>query len=133
MKWNDIREKIKNPTDSMNVRTEKSTVVSSSASVTPETRMHSKRRLWIIAGAVIVLAAIIIIWCIQSKKVTDYGPATDAGITRQEAKDAEVFLQQIPLKPLTPEQRKAIEDSTKGMETSESTTASSTANKKVAQ
>lgn len=129
MKWNDIREKVKNQTDAVNARTEKNTVVNSDTSAMSHLHNNSKKRIWIIAGAIIILAAIIIIWCLQSKKVADYGPATDSGITRQEARDAEGFLSQIPLKPLTAEQRKMIENSSQGLRDSE-TAATSAPSKK---
>ncbi len=118
MKWNDIREKVKNQSGSMNMPTEKSAAVTTSSSVAHEARIKSKRTVSIIVAAVVILIAIIVIWCIPSKKVTNYGPATDIGVTRQEAQDTQMFLQQIPLKPLTPEQREMIKASSAGLESS---------------
>lgn len=124
MKWNEIREKIKSSTDLMNVRAEKSAHANSNVSTLLETPTHSKQKMkiWIVVGAIVILIAIVIIWCIQSKKVIDYGPVTDTGITRQEAHDVQAFLEQIPLKPLISDERKPMEDSSKSLETKESGT-----------
>ncbi len=116
MKWNDIREKIKKPIDSMNARTEKPTTVSSDTTKPVRTHNVSDRVTLIIISVVSVLVIILIIWLLQSKKVANVGPATDAGITREEARAAQSFLEQIPVTPLTSEEMKMITNSTSTVE-----------------
>lgn len=116
MKWNDIREKIKNPVDSMKVSVEKAVPGKSSAPMVTEKQPHSKRAARFIAIAVLVLIAIIIIWVLQSKKVTNYGPATDAGLTREQAQDAQGFLIQAQPKPMTESDVKEVDEFFKSVE-----------------
>lgn len=120
MKWNDIREKIKKPIDSMNNRTEKPTAVSSDTTKPARTHNVSDRVTLIIISVISVLVIILIIWLLQSRKVANVGPATDAGLTREEARAAESFLEQIPLKPLTPDQKKLIQSGTEELEVNNS-------------
>lgn len=129
MKWNDIREKIKKPVDSMNVRTEKSVAINSNPSESPERhRTVSNRAISLIIGAILVLIIIIIIWFMQSRKVADMGPATDAGLTREQAQDAQGFLIQAQPKPMTESDVKEVDEFFKSVELKNSATLADPAN-----
>lgn len=64
----------------------------------------------------------------QSRKVADMGPATDAGLTREQAQDAQGFLIQAQPKPMTESDVKEVDEFFKSVELKNSATLADPAN-----
>jgi hypothetical protein len=113
MQWNDIRNRLKKSDSVSNVQKQSViTDIKNSPLIDKEVK-HADKTIRPVVGILIlglIVIVIIIALIMQSKKVMNVGPEIDTGLTRQEAKDAQEFLQQIPLKPLTPDERKMIQD-----------------------
>lgn len=124
MQWNEIRNRLKKTGSTGDVQKQPLTTPTTKKSSDGDKKMEPTRKSLKATGIFILILIIIVLilaLIMQSRKVADVGPATDAGITRQEAQSAQNFLQQIPLKPLTSDEIKMINTSSDTVETQNQT------------
>lgn len=103
MQWNEIRNRFKKSVADIQKKPVSSTDSKSSTKQQSMSYVPFKPGT-IITLLVLLLIMIVLVIIMYSQKVTNFGPERDAGITREEARAAQEFLQQIPIQPLTQEE-----------------------------
>jgi hypothetical protein len=111
MQWNEIRNRLKKTGSAGDVQKQPLTTPTTKKSSDGDKKMEPTRKSLKATGIFILILIIIVLilaLIMQSRKVADLGPAEDAGLTRQEARDAQSFLEQIPPQPLTEQEKNLI-------------------------
>lgn len=105
MKWNDIREKIKNPINSVTVLAKKTTDSNADVPVSHGVHVRRRRYILIIGLVVVVLVAAIVFAVIKLMKKHNIQPVLPAA----ELKSIGTFLDENPPQPLTDKESNMVE------------------------
>ena len=105
MKWNDIREKIKNPINSVTVLAKKTAHGNTDAPVSHDVRARHKRRIWVIGLVIVVLVVAIVFAAIKLFKKHEIQPVLPVA----ELKAIGTFLDENPPQPLTDKESNMVE------------------------
>ena len=105
MKWNDIREKIKNPINSVTVLAKKTTDSNADVPVSHGVHVRRRRYILIIGLVVVVLVAAIVFAVIKLMKKHNIQPVLPVA----ELKAIGTFLDENPPQPLTDKESNMVE------------------------
>lgn len=115
MQWNDIRNRLKKTTTTMNNEKKETSHVSAPEQlIEKQNRVVKPLPIILILGLIAIIVVIVLL--LQSQKVANVGPAKDMGLTREEARAAQDFLQQAQPEPLSQEKLEQVDTFFKAVE-----------------
>ncbi len=108
MKWNDIRNRFhKSVTKSATVKPV--VPVSDIPRAVPiqqsSTINHIRRNLFVVVMVLVIIAAAVVVFLIFNRR-SILGPRVDTGLSREEARMSQEFLEQLPAEPVTAQEMK---------------------------
>jgi Sec-independent protein translocase protein TatA len=112
MQWNDIRNRLKKTVPVMNDKNQDVSMTASTPVDTIEPVLKSQKvvkplPIILILGLIAIIVVIVLL--LQSQKVANVGPAKDMGLTREEARAAQSFLEQAQPEPLSQEEMQQVD------------------------